>query len=487
MAEYQKLLEGLASEVAVKGMADEIPAPVLSEDALNEVVPGNIRKADHFVRFVERFRDHVKSCLATKTVVTQNPIQFLMELQEKTEIEAKPLRFCSDRLSSLIRNLQFENIEEFTPLKVLCDFATLVGTYQKGFSVIVEPFDERTPNIPDPVLQLACHDASIALKAVFETFRTVVITSGTLSPMEMYPKILGFNPVITTSLVMTMGRNCISPLILTRGSDQVPVTSKFDTRSDPAVIRNYGDALKELAMVTPDGIVAFFPSYRYLESVVSEWNKSKVLLSILEYKLIFIESPDVVETTLALDNYRKACDSGRGAILLSVARGKVSEGIDFKYHYGRAVIVFGVPFVYTESRVLKARLEYLREHYQIKEGDFLNFDALRSTAQCVGRVIRSKRDYAVMVFADKRYSRSEKRDKLPKWIKERFDPGCINLSTDGVVSICRNFFREMAQVRDNDEELGVSLWNREHLDKFQAKENKFAPPSDKLLPSGRKN
>jgi hypothetical protein len=40
-------------------------------------------------------------------------------------------------------------------------------------------------------------------------------------------------------------------------------------------------------------------------------------------------SQDVVETTLALDNYRKACDSGRGGIFFSVARGKVAEGIDF--------------------------------------------------------------------------------------------------------------------------------------------------------------
>lgn len=78
----------------------------------------------------------------------------------------------------------------------------------------------------------------------------------------------------------------------------------------------------------------------------------------------------------------QACENGRGAILLSVARGKVSEGIDFgewKYengsvhqallqnlnasifcvfsvhHFGRAVIMFGVPYVYTQSRILKVR------------------------------------------------------------------------------------------------------------------------------------
>jgi Rad3-related DNA helicase len=44
-----------------------------------------------------------------------------------------------------------------------------------------------------------------------------------------------------------------------------------------------------------------------------------------------------------LNHYQllQACDNGRGAVLLSVARGKVSEGIDFDHNYGRAVIMFG--------------------------------------------------------------------------------------------------------------------------------------------------
>lgn len=40
----------------------------------------------------------------------------------------------------------------------------------------------------------------------------------------------------------------------------------------------------------------------------------------MQHKLVFIETQDVVETTLALDNYRKACDCGRGAVFFSVAR-----------------------------------------------------------------------------------------------------------------------------------------------------------------------
>jgi Rad3-related DNA helicase len=62
----------------------------------------------------------------------------------------------------------------------------------------------------------------------------------------------------------------------------------------------------------------------------------------------------------------------------------------------------GVPYQYTLSHVLRARLMYLQEKHQIRDSDFLTFDALRQAAQCVGRVIRSKSDYGVMVFADKR-------------------------------------------------------------------------------------
>ncbi|XP_072286723.1 general transcription and DNA repair factor IIH helicase subunit XPD [Pyxicephalus adspersus] len=83
------------------------------------------------------------------------------------------------------------------------------------------------------------------------------------------------------------------------------------------------------------------------------WWIAGILENIQRNKLIFIETQDSAETSVALEKYQEACENGRGAILLSVARGKVSEGIDFVHHYGRAVIMFGVPYVYTQSRILK--------------------------------------------------------------------------------------------------------------------------------------
>lgn len=47
-----------------------------------------------------------------------------------------------------------------------------------------------------------------------------------------------------------------------------------------------------------------------------------------------------------------ACSLRRVITIISlIQRGKVAEGIDFDRHYGRLVIMFGVPFQYTLSRL----------------------------------------------------------------------------------------------------------------------------------------
>ena len=47
-----------------------------------------------------------------------------------------------------------------------------------GFVLIIEPFDDRTPTISNPIMHFSCLDASIAIKPVFDRFQSVVITSG---------------------------------------------------------------------------------------------------------------------------------------------------------------------------------------------------------------------------------------------------------------------------------------------------------------------
>ncbi|RMX45958.1 hypothetical protein pdam_00020986 [Pocillopora damicornis] len=466
--EYSRLVQGLRDASVARETDVVLANPVLPDEVLEEAVPGNIRQAEHFVNFMRRFIEYLKTRLRTQHVVQQSPPSFLQHIFQQVCIERKPLRFCAERLSSLLYTLELPDVQDYGPLTLIANFATLVSTYSKGFTLIIEPFDDRTPTIPNPILHfrqviLHCMDASIAIKPVFDRFQSVVITSGTLSPIDMYPKILDFRPVTMATFTMTLARICLCPMIVGRGNDQVAMTTKFETRDDMSVIRNYGNLLAEMSAVVPDGIVCFFVSYQYMEAVVSIWNDQGIISNIQRNKLLFIETQDAAETSLALHNYQRACENGRGAILLSVARGKVSEGIDFDHHYGRAVIMFGIPYVYTQSRILKARLEYLRDQFNIRENDFLTFDAMRHAAQCVGRAIRGKTDYGIMVFADKEY------------LKE----GVCNVSIDEAVQISKRFLRQMAQPFDqvmweftkddgdtvnNEDQLGLSLLTVEQVE-----------------------
>eukprot|EP00985_Skeletonema_marinoi_P016593 scaffold8949_cov126-Skeletonema_marinoi.AAC.10 len=458
--EYQNLVNGLVDQGLLEASANEagFASNVLNPDVINEAVPGNIRRAEHFISFMKKIVEHLKTRLLTVAgprggVISETPLAFLHRMITTTSLEAKPLKFAYSRLSSLLRTLQVPNLDDYNALTDVADFASLVATYSEGlpkFAIIMEPNGSSIPGASDPVIQLACLDASLAIAPLFKRFGSVIITSGTLSPIDLYPKLLQFEPRVSESFNMSTFRPCIRPLVITRGSDQLPVSTKFDDRGDMGVVRNYGSMLVELCSSIPDGVVAFFTSYSYMESIISEWDGMGILRQLTKSKLVFIETKDVVETTLALDNFRRACDSGRGAVFLSVARGKVSEGINFDRHYGRAVIMFGVPFQYTLSHILRARLEYLQTNYQIREQDFLNFDALRQASQCVGRVIRSKIDYGLMIFADSRYNRHDKRTKLPGWIQNFLGDGQLNLSTDTAIAQVKHFLRVMAQPVDQN-------------------------------------
>lgn len=464
--EYEKLVEGLRESQLAKDEEAFVTNPVLPTDVLQEAIPGSIRRAEHFISFMKRFIEYLKTRMKVLHVISETPISFLQHLKQLTFIDKKPLRFCAERLSLLVRTLEINDIDDFMALKDIALFATLVSTYEMGFTLILEPFETENATVPNPILRLSCLDASIAIKPVFDKFSSIVITSGTISPLDMYPKMLNFETVIQQSYTMTLDRRSFLPMIVTKGSDQVAISSRFEIRNDPSVVRNYGTLLIEFSKITPDGLVVFFPSYLYMESIISQWQTMGILDEVWKYKLILVETPDAQETSLALETYRKACSNGRGAVLLSVARGKVSEGIDFDHQYGRTVLMIGIPFQYTESRILKARLEFLRDNYQIRENDFLSFDAMRHAAQCLGRVLRGKDDYGVMVLADRRFAR--RKNQLPKWIAQGLLDADCNLSTDMAIASAKKFLRLSAQPIDQrDVDSGVSVWTQDQLEEFQ--------------------
>uniref|UniRef100_A0A6G3MIM8 General transcription and DNA repair factor IIH helicase subunit XPD (Trinotate prediction) n=1 Tax=Henneguya salminicola TaxID=69463 RepID=A0A6G3MIM8_HENSL len=88
---------------------------------------------------------------------------------------------------------------------------------------------------------------------------------------------------------------------------------------------------------------------------------------------------------------------------------------------------------------------------------------MRHTAQCIGRVMRSKMDYGIMILADQRFSKPSRIKKLPKWIQDNLSPANIGLGSDDAVELAKKFLKDMAQELPLESQIGVSMLNEEQL------------------------
>lgn len=109
---------------------------------------------------------------------------FAREIMEKECTMFASMRFCAARLQSLLRTLQIKEIQQFSPISIICDFATLISTYDEGFVLIIEN------NNDEPILQFCCLDASLAMAPILRNYRNVIVTSGTISPLDMVCSLL---------------------------------------------------------------------------------------------------------------------------------------------------------------------------------------------------------------------------------------------------------------------------------------------------------
>lgn len=125
------------------------------KNLISESIPGNIRNAEHFISFLKRFVEYLKTRLRVQHVVQESPASFLKDVYGKVCIERKPLRFCAERLSSLLRTLEIADHTDFTSLVLITHLATLVSTYTKGFTIIIEPFDDKAPTVSNPILHFS--------------------------------------------------------------------------------------------------------------------------------------------------------------------------------------------------------------------------------------------------------------------------------------------------------------------------------------------
>lgn len=140
-----------------------------------------------------------------------------MELN--TNLEQQFFQLANQKLHALTEELQITEVEDLRYIKQVTFFCELIATHSQGFKVVYQPHP-MDGDIADPLITLSCLDASLPLQPIWKRFPSVILTSGTISPITLYPKMLGFQPVVCKSINIQIGRNPISPIIMGKTYDQ---------------------------------------------------------------------------------------------------------------------------------------------------------------------------------------------------------------------------------------------------------------------------
>ena len=244
------------------------------------------------------------------------------------------------------------------------------------------------------------------LKPRFDSTRSVVLFSATLTPRDFYLDLLGL-PETTRWLDV---ESPFSPDQL-----EVRVARHISTRyrhRDDSIAPMVELIVRQFERV-PGNYFVFASSFDYLARIAEGLDRMAPHIPNRLQHRNMSES----ERTQFLDGFEP---NGRG-IALAVLGGAFGEGIDLpgERMIGAFIATLGLPQLNDVSEQMRLRLD------QLFEDGFAYtylYPGLQKVIQAAGRVIRTRDDRGVVYLIDDRFARREVRELLPKWWRLRTLP-----------------------------------------------------------------
>lgn len=302
-------------------------------------------------------------------------------------------------------------------------------------------------------LKIHCLNAAVCFRDVSSKARSVVVASGTLSPMSSFAGELGTSFAIRKSLPHVVD---VKRQLFVAVAGEGPRGIRFDATYHGSARFDFqdalGDTLIDFSRVTPGGILVFFPSYRMMDIMRKRWQVNNIWAKLIEVKSgVFVEPAERGEEfDRTITEYHVAANSDNGALLLGVCRGKLSEGIDFRDDASRAVVLVGIPFPHKNDVVVsqkrlwndRARLEGGRKELQ-SGAEWYEMQAFRALNQALGRVVRHRFDYGAILLLDARFRQERVLSQLPCWTREAVKGTDVMMKHDKVVERLDAFYKKV--------------------------------------------
>ena len=169
---------------------------------------------------------------------------------------------------------------------------------------------------------------------------TIIVTSATLSPLHVSEKELGIDFPIQSTVQHSIPKSQVLCGYIEQTNDKAPIVLTKDYCENNKNIQSVGHTLCALLDVIPSGVLIFASSYKLVETCKQVWNKSDILEKMKTSKYMIFDTSD---SNTAFKEYNMKVKNKRGAAMMTVMRGRASEGMNFNDDKARAIIILGTP------------------------------------------------------------------------------------------------------------------------------------------------
>lgn len=195
--------------------------------------------------------------------------------------------------------------------------------------------------------------------------RSIILTSGTLSPMRSFQSELGTQFPISLEAGHVIKPDQCWVTSVSNGPAAVDLNGQYTNTNTYGYQDEMGRVLLNVCQTVPYGVLCFVPSYMLMDKLYARWQITGLLAELNRHKVVMCEPRRADQLEELMDKYYDAIrralepenEGPSGALFLAVYRGKISEGLDFSDNNARAVVAVSAQSGSEDSR---PELEYSR-------------------------------------------------------------------------------------------------------------------------------
>ncbi|CEF65229.1 Fanconi anemia group J protein [Strongyloides ratti] len=289
-------------------------------------------------------------------------------------------------------------------------------------------------------MELWCLDPSLCFVDAFQDVHSIVLASGTLSPINSFISELGikFEKIVQCNQIIPKEQIFASVISVGPKNNDIICTRNellsHEKGNGTSMLLEIASLIVDICENVAKGVLVFFPSYLMLDQILKKLYKSNLMKKLKNVKLVLQEPRKTSDLDSIMMSYEKAIkypstisQSCTGAVMFAVFRGKFSEGIDFTDDLARCVISIGIPFPNIGDLQVKEKKDFNDKFCDQKKllsgEEWYKIEAYRAMNQALGRCLRHRNDWGLIVMVDKRLHQIVEnnlpdKNKISKWVVE---------------------------------------------------------------------